>query len=325
MSLAQYVKILGRGPSKSRHLTREEASDAMSIILKGEAEAEAIGALMMLMRYRGEDASELAGFVDAMRMQTKKWQSLDVDLDWPSYSAGRSRGWPWYLMAAKILAGDGTKLIIHGWNSNQQNHANPRKVLGLLGIPFVTSHLEAKEALQQINICYIGLEDLAPDILELLKLRDALGLRSPINSCLRLLNPTLAETIVQGVFHPAFLKLQQEASVLLDQKQMAVIKGGGGEFEVSPIKPVAIYHVTSNQTQLHTIPNRADGGIRMSELGGSVDDFEAIWRNEHADVTIEELVVGTCAAALIARGQSQSMAMSHARQLWKNRNPSKAA
>ncbi len=325
MSLAPYVKILGRGPSKSRNLTREEAADAMSIILNGNADPEAIGALLMLLRYRGEDASELAGFVDAMRARTAKWQDLDVGLDWPSYSAGRSRGWPWFLMAAKILAGDGIKVLIHGWNSHQQSHANPRNVLEQLGIPFTTSHLEAKEALEQVNICYIGLENLASDILDLLKLRDVLGLRSPVNSSLRLLNPALADTTVQGVFHPAFLKLQQEASVLLAQKQMAVIKGGGGEFEVSPIKPVSLNLVKNNQAELHTIAERADGGIRISELGGTVNDFEAIWRGESEDATIEELVVGTCAAALMARGQDQSNAMSYARRLWKNRNLSNAA
>ena len=41
MSLAQYVRAMGRGPTRARHLTREEAADAMGLILSGGAAPEA--------------------------------------------------------------------------------------------------------------------------------------------------------------------------------------------------------------------------------------------------------------------------------------------
>ena len=64
---AAYVRILARGPGLSRPLTQEEARDAMRLILAGEVEPEQLGAFLMLMRYRGESAGELAGLVEAAR------------------------------------------------------------------------------------------------------------------------------------------------------------------------------------------------------------------------------------------------------------------
>ena len=95
MSLSSYIHAMGRGPSRARSLTEAEAEDALGQILAGEAAPEAVGALFMLMRYRGETASEIAGFARAARSGLEAWRAIDVDLDWPSYAAGRSRGLPW--------------------------------------------------------------------------------------------------------------------------------------------------------------------------------------------------------------------------------------
>ena len=106
MSLAQYIQALGRGPSKSRHLSAEEAEAAMALVLRGEAAPEAVGALLMLWRYRSENADEISGIVRAMRARIAPWRAVAPDLDWPSYAAGRTRGLPWYLLAAMLVAQD---------------------------------------------------------------------------------------------------------------------------------------------------------------------------------------------------------------------------
>ncbi|MDP7182557.1 MAG: hypothetical protein QGF18_01690, partial [Alphaproteobacteria bacterium] len=66
-TFASFVRLLGRGPGKSRALTRGEAQQAMTLILEGRVAPEQLGAFLMLMRYRRETAEELAGFVEAAR------------------------------------------------------------------------------------------------------------------------------------------------------------------------------------------------------------------------------------------------------------------
>ena len=60
---AGYVATLGRGPGRSRALTRAEAEDAMGMLLAGEADPVQVGAFLMLLRYRGEDPEEITGLV----------------------------------------------------------------------------------------------------------------------------------------------------------------------------------------------------------------------------------------------------------------------
>ena len=73
--------------------------------LAGQVDPHQVGAFLMLLRFRGEDAEEIAGMVQAVRAHAALgWGDLGVDLDWPSYGAGRTRGAPWFLLAALALA-----------------------------------------------------------------------------------------------------------------------------------------------------------------------------------------------------------------------------
>ena len=56
----------------------------------GQAAPEAVGALLMLLRMKGETADEIAGLAEAATAAAPALPP--VDLDWPSYAAGRTRG-----------------------------------------------------------------------------------------------------------------------------------------------------------------------------------------------------------------------------------------
>ena len=114
MSLAEYVRILGRGQGRSRSMTHAEARTAMTLMLAETAAPEAVGAVLMLMRMKGETAEEIAGFAEAS--QSALSGLPQVDLDWPSYAAGRSRGLPWFLLSARLVSQAGYQVLLHGWN-----------------------------------------------------------------------------------------------------------------------------------------------------------------------------------------------------------------
>src|SRR6202161_438988 len=114
---AGFVAILGRGPGRSRALTRDEAETAFGMVLRGEADPHQVGAFLMLLRFRGEDAEEITGLVEAARIHAALgWADLGVALDWPSYGAGRTRGAPWFLLSALALARSGITILMHGSN-----------------------------------------------------------------------------------------------------------------------------------------------------------------------------------------------------------------
>lgn len=327
MSLASYVHAMGRGPSRGRSLTRAEAADAMRQILAGTAAREAVGALLMLMRYRGETADEVAGFTDAAREGIAVWRDVGAAVDWPSYAAGRSRGLPWFLLAALLVAQAGHPVFLHGWNSHQRSGADVRAALAKLKIPVAEAPDVARAALSRHGIVYAPLMALHPDLLRILRLRDVLGLRSAVNTVCRMLNPSESETVVQGVFHPSYRTLQQDAGQILGQRNLIVIKGGGGEFERHPAKRCTAFGLSDGDPFEFTTKALSHDHRRLSDGEQDPGHLEAVWTGDQTDPWAEKIVIGTAAMALDAVDPETDLqtALEKARSLWRDRYRDMAA
>ena len=313
MSLAPHVATLGRGPGRSRSLTFAEAADAMRVMLSGEAAPEAIGALLMLLRMKGETAEEIAGFASAARGSLDG--GLQPCLDWPSYAAGRSRGRPWFLLAARLVAQSGHRVLLHGWNGSG---APVRAHLADAGIPMARTLPDAASALDRNGIAYLPLECLHPALLRLLALREVFGLRSCINTVCRMLNPGRARAGVQGVFHPSYRQLQTAAARHMGWPDLTVIKGGGGEFERHPGKAVTAVGLRKGRDIAKDHPARIDGSGRLAEGPAPATTVATLWRGTASDSFAEAAVVGTAALALETLGVSRPEAL--ACRLWESRS-----
>lgn len=327
MSLAPLVRALGRGPGRSRALTEAEAAEAMALILSGDAAPEAVGAMFMLMRYRGESPAEIAGFVRAMRQEASGWQSVGAALDWPSYAAGRSRGAPYFLLSACLVASAGYPVLLHGWNGPGTGPSALRPALEPMGIARVATPDEARGKLAETGIAYAPVEALSPRFLDLLRLRDILGLRSPVNTALRALNPTRSPATVQGVFHPVFRGLQQQAAATLGDANLMVLKGGGGEFERNPAKPIQLFGLRDGSEFRDLAPALRGEHRRLAEGETASDAVSELWSGGTSDSFAVATVTGTAALALIALGAETDhrTALARAEALWSARKSVVAA
>jgi anthranilate phosphoribosyltransferase len=304
-AFAPYVATLGRGPGRSRALTREEARAAFGLALRGEVDPHQLGAFLMLLRYRGEDADEIAGIVEAM--QASLPTVPDADLDWPSYGAGRTRDLPWFLLAALALAASGVRVTMHGSNEFG-NAVSVADGLAALGLPHTVG-----------RFCYLPIATLSPPIAHLLGLRKLFGLRSPVNTAVRLLNPARAAAGVDGVFHPPYIAVHLGVAELLGRPRLLVLKGGGGEAERVPAKPATAFLWT------------AAAGVREFALAadaalppvGAADagQFVAVWRGTARDARALATVRATLALALLALGRTEdaTQADALAADIWERR------
>ena len=75
-AFSEYIKIIGKGQKGGRSLTRDEAYNAMKMVLAGEVTGDQRGAFLMLLRTREETPEEVIGFVDAVSKSIKLY--LDV-------------------------------------------------------------------------------------------------------------------------------------------------------------------------------------------------------------------------------------------------------
>jgi len=310
---AAYVRTLGRGPGRSRALTREEAQDALSMVLHGEADPHQVGAFLMLLRYRGEDAAEMAGLVDAARAHMGAGLppgAAPVDLDWPSYGAGRTRGAPWFLLAALALARAGRRVLMHGTNEFSRAMSVPQG-LEALSLRPATDRADAAALLDRTGFAYLPLSTLSPALDTLLGLRRVLGLRLPLNTAARLLNPFDAQAGVDGVFHPAYIALHLATAERLGRQRLVVVKGGGGEAERTPAKAVAAHWFDhASGTGEAVLPPMSPG----AESGA---DLLQTWQG--GDGSGAATAVATVALGLIALGEAPADADAHAAEIWRHR------
>ncbi|HHH44075.1 MAG TPA: glycosyl transferase family protein [Gammaproteobacteria bacterium] len=317
---AEYVRILGKGKNGSRPLTEEEAFKAMRMILNDEVEPEQLGAFLILMRVKEESPPELAGFVRAAR----DWLEIPddappVDLDWSSY-AGKRRHLPWFILSTLLLAENGTTVFMHGASGHTNGRIYTRDVLAELGIPPCRSIAEACERMRREHFAYLDIEFLCPRLHQIIELRPLLGLRSPVHTLARSLNPFHAPFVMQGIFHPGYRPVHQEAAQLLNESNVAVIKGEGGEIERDPDSPCLVQRVHRDELVEEEWPALFPRR-HMKETSLDIRRLAQVWRGERDDEYGVGAITGTAAIALQLMGKADTpdQALELARAMWENR------
>jgi len=318
---AQYVRILARGRTISRALTREEARDAMAMILAGEVEQVQLGAFLMLMRYKEETPEEVAGFVEACRGALDVPPGVEVDLDWSSY-AGKRRQLPWFILAALLLAQSGVRIFMHGTEGHTPGRMYTRETLEALGLPVAANLAEAAGHIAEINFGYVPLEGLSPILREIIDLRPILGLRSPVHTIARMINPLNAPVMLQGVFHPSYTETHQVGAQLLGQPHMSVFKGEGGEIERRPNKPLAVKFLHDDVMSEVEWPALLDANRQPHDEDMDTSRLVAVWRDEAEDDYAVAAVTGTVALALATMGRADDPAdaQAQAEAMWQARD-----
>jgi len=307
---AGFVATLGRGPGRSRALTRAEAREAMGMVLAGQADPHQVGAFLMLLRYRGEDPEEISGLVEAVRDAAGLPRAgLSADLDWPSYGSGKTRGAPWFLLAALALARSGLRVLMHGSNSFSGGIPVPL-ALPVLGLTPADSLGEARAHLDSVNIAYLPLRAFAPAFDALLELRKLFGLRSPVNTAARLLDPAQARAGVDGVFHPAYIAVHLGVAERLGRPRLLVVKGAGGEAERTPAKPGAA-HLWDGAVRHEFVLPAAEVPL-ADPATETLEAFAAVWRGDAAPPRAIATIRSTIALALLALGRADDVAPAEA-------------
>ena len=320
---AQYVRILGKGKKGTRSLTEEEAFDAMKMIMAGQVLDVQLGAFLMLLRVKEESPEELTGFLHAVRQQIAFTHSdldqLKPSIDWSSY-AGKRRHLPWYLLAIFAMANAGESIFMHGASGHTIDRLYTEDVLHSLGFPVATNTAQANQQLEQFGFCYFPLAQLCPTLHRIIELRNTMGLRSPVHTLARLINPCQAELVMQGIFHPSYREVHQRAAQALGYDRVAVIKGEAGEIERNPDAECLVKAVREGKLVDEIWPPMFQRRhVKESELDISL--LKGVWRGEKQHEYGEAAVIGTIALTLFAQGKSatQADALSAATVIWDQR------
>lgn len=317
---APYIRILGKGKRGSRGLTVEEAREAMTMVLKDEITAEQLGAFLMLLRVKEETAEEVAGFVQAIRDFIKSGKASEADLDWSSY-AGKRRHSPWYVLSALLLAENGVKVCMHGAEGHTAGRIYTSEVLRPLGIETSMTLDDARQKITENNFCYMPLQAISQRLKDIIELRPFLGLRSPIHTVGRMMNPLNAPYSIQAIFHPGYQKVHQEAEQILAEADIAVFKGEAGEVERNPDTECTVSYVKKGEMFDEIWPPMFEKR-HMKEKEIDPMRLSFVWKGEESDEYAQAAIVGTTAIALrlMEKADSPEAALKMAEDMWQSRD-----
>jgi anthranilate phosphoribosyltransferase len=293
-----FIRIIGRGQRAGRTLTQQEAYQALSMLINGQATAEQKGAFLMLLRVREETAEELAGFSQAFReFSAPTLAEIAVDLDMGCY-AGKRRHLPWFLLAVLLLAKSGKRIFLHGTHEPDSKRLYLKEVLPQLGFDVAQNPGQARLALDTFGFAYMDLKQINPQLDDIIQLREQFGLRSCANTLARMLNPTNASHSLQGIFHRLIDEKHRKTAALLNDQNVLCFRGEGGEIEFNPLRDVTL-HISRSAKQECTDVNATCETFITKPQELDAKQLINVWTGQTDDIYANHAVIGTLSVMLV--------------------------
>ncbi len=199
MSIATYIKEIGRGKEGARSLSSEQAEDLMGQVLDGRVSDLEVGAFAMAMRIKGESTDELLGFLRAVHERCLPLSPQGPALILPSYNGARKLPNLTALLAL-LVAQDGTPVLVHG-PTHDPGRVTTASVFHDLGLPMARDAQDVLHGWARREPVFISTETLCPPLARLLDVRWVVGLRNPGHTVAKLLDPTLGAKALRVVNH----------------------------------------------------------------------------------------------------------------------------
>jgi anthranilate phosphoribosyltransferase len=311
--LKQLLKPLAEDGAQ---LTRDQASAVLREILSGEAPEVETAALLTVFATRGEQAPELAGFVDVMREQAIPVPLTDDERSELVDCVGTGGGGPLTFNiscgAALVAAAAGAKVAKHG-NRAVTSRCGAADVLEALGVPIDLSPELAVECLRQTGFVFLFAPLYHPAMMKLGPLRRALGFRTILNLCGPLTNPAHARIQVVGVLAPSRVLLVGRALAALGSRRAFVVHGTDGIDELTTTGESVVARIEEVQPRAEPTLKAARVTPEMAGLpratldqftGGDIEINKALLYDVLTGIpgARRDIVLLNAAATLVAAG-----------------------
>jgi len=316
-SLREYLKPLAEDGTA---LTREQAAQALELILTGEVPEVETAALLTVMATRGEQAPELAGFVETMRARVTPVPLSELERASLVDVVGTGGGGPLTFNissgAALVAAAAGARVAKHG-NRAVTSRCGAADVLEALGVPIDLSPELAAECLRETGFMFLYAPLYHPAMKVVGPLRRALGFRTIFNLCGPLSNPAGARTQVIGVLAPSKVLLVGRTLAALGARRAFVVHGTDGIDELTTTGESVVARVEENEKGESTLrasritPEMA--GLPRAKLedftGGDVETNAALLYDVLTGVpgARRDIVLLNAAAGLVAAGLADDL------------------
>ena len=225
---------------EKRDLSRQEAYDAMTEIMSGNASEPLIASFLTALRMKGEVVNEIAGCAQAMREKSTKIETKRTNVIDTCGTGGDSLGTFNISTAAAIVAsGAGAVVAKHG-NRAISSRCGSADVLKALGVNIEIPKEKVEKCLDDVGIAFLFAPLMHGAMKYATPVRRELGIRTVFNVLGPLTNPAGARRQVIGVFDGRLTELLARVLLDLGTERAMVVHGEGGLDEISSLGKTVI-------------------------------------------------------------------------------------
>lgn len=220
---------------ESHSLEREEACQAMNIIMDGEATPAQIAALMIALKIKGETVDEIAGFVEAMRSHMVKINLNDAQaVDGVGTGGDGAHSFNISTAAAIVAAAAGITVAKHG-NRSVSSKCGSADLLEVTGANIDPGPENVEASINQIGFGFMFAPRFHSAMKHAVAPRRELGLRTAFNILGPMTNPAGVKRQVTGVYAPELMPLVADVLKATGSEHVLVLHSRDGldEFSVS--------------------------------------------------------------------------------------------
>lgn len=215
-------------------------------MMEGALSGAQVGAVLALLRAKGETVAELAGLVGSMRDH-----SLQVELDRPALDTCGTGGdrlgtFNISTVAAMVVAGAGVAVAKHG-NRAASSRCGSADVLEALGVRIDLPPEGVAACVREAGVGFMFAPRYHPAMRHVAAPRAELGIRTVFNILGPLSNPARVPFQALGVADPALARRMAGVLALLGGARALVFSGPGGLDEVGLDGPSHCWRVEGGE------------------------------------------------------------------------------
>ena len=242
-------------------LSEAEAAWILNSMAEDALAPALAGGLLVALRAKGEAATEIRGFAQAMRDLAIR---PEIPPDGPyvdivgtggdaSGSLNLSTG------SALLAAACGLQVVKHG-NRSISSRSGSADALEALGFPVPLNEQEAGQSLKALGFTFLFAPHYHPAMKNIGPVRGALGVRTVFNILGPLANPAAPPFHVIGAFSEAMAEIMAQTLSGMDMQRCFVVHGAPGWDEATPVGPFLCFDVRPGMVQ-RGVRDPADLGL----------------------------------------------------------------
>ncbi|WP_038034710.1 anthranilate phosphoribosyltransferase [Thermopetrobacter sp. TC1] len=293
-------------------LSREEARQAFTVMMSGEATEAQIGGLLMAMRVRGETVEEITGAVEVMREKMLPVNAPEEAIDIVGTGGDASGSYNISTASAFVAAGAGVPVAKHG-NRALSSKSGAADVLAALGVNLNLKPEQITRCIEEAGVGFMFAPMHHAAMKHVGPTRVQLGTRTIFNLLGPLSNPAGVKRQLVGVFAREWVEPLAHVLGELGCEAAWVVHGDGGLDEIAPSGPTAVAELRNGEVRTFEITPE-DAGLSAHAFeeirGGDAEHNAAALRAvlQGEKNAYRDAVLLNAGAALVVAGKAADIA-----------------